>query len=154
MGIRHSAVATIVCRVGCIPIASVITPISSPMYVISACPPNLSFSDPFSLSSAALTVLLPTLPHVSEISPLYASLTFSVVSTGLLASPAVVEEADIVCPCLPAERCVQVVASAGAVSFGVKLYADFSSVYSIRAHDSVPVSLTEELPESFNHPKV
>ena len=57
-------------RVGCISIASEITPISSPLFVLSAYPPILPVSDPLSLPSNALTVLLLSLSPISEVSPL------------------------------------------------------------------------------------
>ena len=68
-----------VCGVGCIPIASTITPISSLLSILSACNPNLLLYKQLYLSSAAPTVLLMTLPPVSENSPLSADLLLPVV---------------------------------------------------------------------------
>ena len=75
-----------VCGVGCIPIASEITPISSPLSVLSACPQMMLFSNPLSLSFTVLTVLLLTLPPVYEIYPISSALTLTltVVVSGLI----------------------------------------------------------------------
>ena len=73
-----------VCGVGCIPIASVITPISSPLSVLSDCPPNMSFSDPVSIYSTTRNVILLTLPPIYIIYPLSADINLPVVVSGLL----------------------------------------------------------------------
>ena len=70
--------------VGSIPIASVITPISSLLSDLSACPPIFSFSVPVSLTSAVPNVVMLSLPPVSEISPLSASLHLPGLISGLV----------------------------------------------------------------------
>ena len=52
------------------------------------------------------------------------------------------EEADVVRLCLPAEGFVRAGSVAGAVPFGVKLYADFYAVFSLWERDAFPVLLT------------
>ena len=64
------------------------------------------FSNPVSLFYAVPTVLLLTLPHVSETTPISAALPLTDVVSGLIYRPAVFEEADVVRLCLTLEVCV------------------------------------------------
>ena len=89
------------------------------------CPPIISVSDPVYLSSTALTVLMLSLPSVYEIYLLSAALPLPGEIPALVYWPAVVQKADVVRSCLPAEGRVQAGIVAEAVPFGVELYADF-----------------------------
>ena len=141
------------CGVGCITIASAITPIYSPLSVLYTCPPILSFSYPVSLSSTAPIVLLLNLSPFSEISPLLATLPLLIVISCLISWPEVVEKVDVVRSCLPSEGCVWAEAVAGSFPFGVEPYEHFSAIWSIWARYAVSVCLTGKLPELFHHPK-
>ena len=120
-----------VCEVGCITIASTITPIPSPLSVVSACPTIIPVSEPVSIYSAVPTVLLMSLPSVSEVYSLSTALPLPSENSNLESGPAVANKEDVILSCLPVEGCLQAVTVAEEVLFRVELDAEFSIVCSL-----------------------
>ena len=131
-----------VCGVGYIPIASAITPISSLLSVISACHLILTVSEPVSLPSTALTMLLLSLTSVSEVSTLSAALPLPGEISTLVSRPTVVKKTDVIRSCMPVEGCVISGSVAEAFPFRLKLDSDFYVICSLWKCDAIPVGFT------------
>ena len=146
-----------VCAVGCIPIASTTTPLSSLLSIVFACPPVLLVSiSPVYISapaSAATILLLSLSPFLIQVMTTVTTILLPIEFYSLMSHSAVIYIEDVLFSHLSAQGCVRERTVSESIHFWVKLVADFSAICSLWSCVAIYVFWTEEVLKPLHHPQ-